>query len=542
MSLKWSNSSSQAPIDATNAQPTKIPKRVERGTAIVLNNDVWRHIVPYLDSETLPALACATKTTRDAGALGDAGRFSLTQVTECHLVEFAKKLRDNSYLQSSFVPPIVPCLVIGALSAVLLATFNANLHAPPPSPPSTPICVVGSGLSGAVLAERFASTLHRRAVVLEKRSHIGGNCYDYIDSSTGLRVNKYGAHLFHTRHDKVWDYVQAFATWVPYRHEVTAYVDGKHVPVPVNIDTVNALFDVDLRSEAEMHEWLKNEQTPHPEPSNSEEVALSRVGKRLYEMLFKPYTIKQWAKSPAELGPEVLARIPVRSDHNPHYFPDDPYQALPLGGYTSLFQNILSHPLIEVRTDTDYFKVRSSLQCERTYFTGPIDAYFAHLGWPKLEYRSLSFERKVIRDVDYFQPKSVVNHPSPSVDYTRVVEYKHLPTAGSSPHTVLFYERSTDEGEPYYPVPNPEVSVNEDRSEEDISSFTPSRRLASLRSSLRLSLTSPSQNQALYARYQAMAANEKDVVFVGRLANYKYFNMDDAIKNSLELFDTERNK
>jgi len=219
-------------------------------------------------------------------------------------------------------------------------------------------------------------------------------------------------------------------------------------------------------------------------------------------MLFKPYTIKQWAKTPAELGPEVMARIPVRNDHDTRYFPNDAYQALPKGGYTAIFERMFDHPLIEVRTNTDYFQVRSSLQCGRTYFTGPIDAYFAHVGWPKLEYRSIDFERKVVRNVNYFQPKSVVNYPSLDVDYTRIVEYKHFPHAGNSSHTVIFYERSKDDGDPYYPVPNEE-------------------------------------NKALYARYQSMAEKEKDVTFVGRLANYKYFNMDETIKNALELFEKD---
>ena len=357
--------------------------------------------------------------------------------------------------------------------------------------------MVGAGLSGAVIAERYATQRKQTVLVLEKRPHIAGNLYDYIDEETGIRVNQYGAHLFHTKYKRVWDYVQAFAEWIPYEHRVLTLVNGKHVPVPVNIDTVNALFGLDIRSEAEMDKWLREEQVAYPNPQNSEETALSRVGRRLYELLFKPYTIKQWAKTPSELGPEVLARIPVRNNHDPRYF-GDPFQALPKDGYTAIFERMFDHPLIEVQTNINYFDVRDTLQCGRTYFTGPIDAYFAHLGWPKLEYRSLDFERKVVRDVDYYQPISVVNHPSPDVNYTRVVEYKHMLNQ-SSPHTVIFYERSKDGGEPYYPVPNPE-------------------------------------NKALYAKYQAMAAKEPNVTFVGRLANYKYFNMDQTVKNALELF------
>lgn len=362
------------------------------------------------------------------------------------------------------------------------------------------VCVVGAGLSGAVIAERYATQRNKSVLVLEKRSHIGGNCYDYIDDETGIRVNQYGAHLFHTQYKRVWNYVQQFAEWVPYEHRVLALVEGKHVPVPVNIDTVNALFGLSIRLEAEMDEWLRKEQVAFPEPKNSEEMALSRVGRRLYLLLFKPYTIKQWDKTPAELGPEVMARIPVRNNHDPNYF-GDPYQALPQNGYTAIFERMFDHPLITVHTSVDYFDVRDTLRCGRTYFTGPIDAYFAHLGWPRLEYRSLDFERKVVRDVGYFQPNSVVNHPRSVVNYTRIVEYKHMLNQ-TSHHTVIFYERSKNGGEPYYPVPNP-------------------------------------KNKALYAKYQAMAAKEPNVTFVGRLANYKYFNMDQTVKNALELFDRD---
>ena len=280
-----------------------------------------------------------------------------------------------------------------------------------------------------------------------------------------------------------------------------AFVDGKHVPVPVNIDTINALFNASIKSDDEATAWLRNEQEHFPAPQNSEEMALSRVGPRLYSMLFRPYTIKQWDKEPADLGPSVLARIPVRNNHDPRYF-TDLYQALPKNGYTAIFKKMFLSPHITVLTNVDYFDVRDSLQCGKLYYTGPIDAYFAHIGLPKLEYRSLVFERKVFRNVDKFQPNSVVNHPSPDRDYTRIVEYKHFLNQ-ASPHTVIFYERSTDYGEPYYPVPN-------------------------------------TANQALYAKYQAMAEQEHGIHFVGRLANYKYFNMDETIKNALDIFDQTR--
>eukprot|EP00729_Bicosta_minor_P008688 gene8688-27502_t len=416
----------------------------------------------------------------------------------------------------------------------------------------------GSGGSGGgdggqqhvwrVIAERYATQLNQSVLVLEKRGHIGGNCYDYVDEETGIRVNQYGAHLFHTKHKRVWDYLQQFSEWVPYEHKVLAFVEGKHVPIPVNIDTVNALFGLEISTEAEMDTWLRKEQVAVPVPvpapakkafpflndddSHAADASRDIVSRNtdnnisLPEVELRPKNSEETAlsraKTPAELGPEVLARIPVRNNHDARYF-SDPYQALPKEGYTAIFERMFSNPLIDVQTNTDYFDVvrssasasasasasvsasSSSLKCGRTFFTGPIDEYYAHLGWPKLEYRSLDFERKVVKNVDYFQPNSVVNHPSPSVAYTRIVEYKHMLNQ-SSPHTVVFYERSKD-GDgvgslPYYPVPTTE-------------------------------------NKLLYAKYQTMADKEPKVTFVGRLANYKYFNMDETVKNALELFDAD---
>jgi UDP-galactopyranose mutase len=364
------------------------------------------------------------------------------------------------------------------------------------------VCVVGAGLSGSVIAERYATQLDQKVLIVEKRDHIGGNCYDYLDPQAQVRISKYGAHLFHTQYDRVWDYVQQFSEWTPYEHKVIGLVNGTHVPIPVNIETVNALFGLNLKNSKEMDEWLKTEQIHYDhEPVNAEEVALSRVGPRLYELIFRPYTKKQWDREPKELGPEVTSRIPVRNNFDGRYF-SDPHQALPKHGYTAIFENMLNHPNIQYYTNVDYFNVRSQLKCGRTYYTGPIDTYFADLGWKKLQYRSLTFERKFLPNTDFFQPAFVVNHPYTEADFTRIVEYKHLPDQPPSPHTVIFVERSSDVGEPYYPIPN-------------------------------------QRNKDLFKKYQKMAQKETQVSFVGRLANYKYFNMDDAILNALELFDQD---
>jgi UDP-galactopyranose mutase len=305
------------------------------------------------------------------------------------------------------------------------------------------LCIVGAGLSGAVIAERYANVRGQTSLILERRDHIGGNCYDYIDEETGIRVSKYGAHLFHTNYKRVWEYIQKWSYWTKYEHEVVAFIDGKHVPVPVNIDTVNALFGLKIKDSKEMDKWLKSEQVKPAhggEPQNWEEMAKSRVGERLYELIFHPYTIKQWAKEPRDLGPEVTARIPVFNNHDPRYFPD-PYQALPTNGYTAVFEKMFDNPFITVMTNTDFFEVRSKLKCGKLYYTGPVDRYFADQGLKTLEYRSLDFERKVVKDIDFFQPKGVVNHPNASLPYTRIVEYKHF-LDQKSDHTVLFYEYS----------------------------------------------------------------------------------------------------
>lgn len=363
------------------------------------------------------------------------------------------------------------------------------------------ICIVGAGLSGAVIAERYANLRNQTSLIIERRNHIGGNCYDYIDEETGIRVSKYGAHLFHTYYDRVWDYIQKFSKWTPYEHKVIGLVDGKHVPIPVNIHTVNTLFDQNIQNSEEMDKWLDKEQEKYPNgPTNSEEMAMSRVGKRLYELIFHPYTIKQWDKEPRELGPEVTARIPVRNNYDGRYFAD-PHQALPSNGYTAIFEKMYDNPLISVHLNTDFFEVRPTLNCGKLYYTGPVDRYFADKGLKKLEYRSLDFERRVVDNKGYYQPMGVVNHPAAKDNFTRIVEYKHFLNQ-TSDKTILFLEHSKDHGEPYYPVPNPE-------------------------------------NKALFAKYKELSDKENNVAFVGRLANYKYFNMDQTIDNALTLFDDD---
>jgi len=359
------------------------------------------------------------------------------------------------------------------------------------------IVIIGAGISGAVLAQQYAA-IGKKVLVIEKRDHIAGNCYDYIDEN-GILVSKYGAHLFHTNEEQVWDYVNRYANWYNWEHKVVAKVDGNLLPIPVNITTVNKIFGLNITSEEEMKTWLDENREPYLNPSNGKEAALNKVGAVLYEKMFRHYTKKQWDKYPEELDASVLDRIPVRSNYDDRYF-SDTYQALPEGGYTKLFDAILDHPNIKVFLNTDYFDIKDQVKgYDKLFYTGPIDRFFEfkHSLDDKLEYRSINFVSETI-DAEFFQENSVVNYPGNEVGFTRIIEYKHFGNQASDKTTVV-KEFTTDEGDPYYPVPN-------------------------------------AKNQTIYEKYKADAEALTDVYFVGRLANYKYFNMDQAFKNALDLF------
>ena len=369
--------------------------------------------------------------------------------------------------------------------------------------------IVGCGLSGCVIAERLANVLNKRSLIIDKRDHIGGNCYDYIDSDTNILMNKYGAHLFHTKDKDVWDYVNKFDEWDRWEHKVLSYVKDKFVSMPVNITTINELLNESLENEDDVNEWLSENQEKYDVIKKSEEMACSRIGRKLFNLLVKDYTIKQWNKEPKDLKPEVLARIPIRNNFDTRYF-NDKYQALPKYGYTHFFDKLIDSPLIDVKLNVDFFDFRNSDSIKelmnKNYmiiYTGPIDQYFSMYGYPKLEYRSIDFKIEKIKNMNYFQPNSVVNYPESNVDFTRIVEYKHFLNQKSD-DTIIVYERTNDTGDPYYPVLN-------------------------------------DKNLNLYKKYQKLALEEEknNVFFVGRLANYKYFNMDQAIKNAIKFFENK---
>jgi UDP-galactopyranose mutase len=320
------------------------------------------------------------------------------------------------------------------------------------------IIIIGAGISGATLAERYAS-LGKKVLVLEKRDHIGGNCYDYYNED-GILVSKYGAHLFHTNFEDVWKYVNRFSKWYKYEHKVLSKVDGKLVPIPVNITTVNTLFGLNIKTEAEMKKWLDANQVRNEDPQNAEEAALARVGTVLYEKMFKEYTKKQWDKYPHQLDASVTNRIPVRTNFDDRYF-SDKYQYLPQGGYTQLFEEMFNHPNITVLLNTDFFDIRAELNnFEKMFYTGPIDRFFdfKHSVEKKLEYRSINFVFET-HDTPQYQENSVINYPGNEEKFTRIVEYKHM-TKQKHQKTTISKEYTVDvtseDQEPYYPVPNPE--------------------------------------------------------------------------------------
>ena len=352
--------------------------------------------------------------------------------------------------------------------------------------------IVGAGFAGSVLAERLANERGERVLVVDRRDHVGGNAYDRHDAS-GILVHQYGPHIFHTNSREIFGYLSRFTEWRPYEHRVLAAVDGQLVPLPINLDTVNRLYGLDLSSE-QLAAWFAARAEPVPAMRTAEDVVVGTVGRELYEKFFRGYTTKQWGVDPRELDRSVTARVPTRTNRDDRYFTDE-FQAMPRQGYTRLFERMLANPLIDVMLRTDYGAVKPLLGGCRTIFTGPIDEFFGYR-FGALPYRSLRFVHKTL-DQPRFQPVGVVNFPQ-TQDYTRVTEYKHL-TGQEHAKTSISYEYPTDEGDPYYPVPRPE-------------------------------------NAVLFKRYERLALKTRDVWFVGRLATYRYYNMDQVVGQALATF------
>ena len=309
---------------------------------------------------------------------------------------------------------------------------------------------MGAGFAGSVIAERLASQLGKRVLIIDKRPHIGGNTYDYYNEA-GILVHQYGPHIFHTSSQKVVDYLSEFTEWRPYEHRVLAQVDGKLLPVPINLDTINGLYGLNLTSD-EMKEFLAARVETPAEIRSSEDIVVSRVGRKLYEKFFRNYTRKQWGLDPSKLDSSVAGRIPVRFDRDNRYFSDS-FQAMPLEGFTRMFERMLANPKISVRLSTNYRDVMGEYPAAKVVYTGPIDEFFDYR-FGALPYRSLRFEHQT-HDVEQFQPTAVVNYPNEH-DFTRITEFKHM-TGQQHAKTSIVYEYPSEGGEPYYPIPRAET-------------------------------------------------------------------------------------
>ncbi len=357
------------------------------------------------------------------------------------------------------------------------------------------VVVVGAGFAGSVMAERYARQAGKRVLVLDRRPHIGGNAYDEPDAA-GILIHRYGPHIFHTNSAEIVDYLSSFTRWRPYEHRVLASVRGQLVPIPINRTTVNRLFKLDLRTEDEVAAFYAERAEPVEQKRTSEDVVVGAVGRELYELFFRGYTRKQWGLDPSQLDASVTARVPTRTNDDDRYFTDK-FQLMPAEGYTPMFERMLDHPRIEVRTGVDFHDIEDSLDYGTLVYTGPVDAFFGHR-FGRLPYRSLRFEFETL-PVPTFQPTGTVNYPDETaVPYTRISEFKYI-TGQDHDATTIVREYPQATGDPYYPIPRPE-------------------------------------NGELYARYRALADATRGVHFVGRLATYKYYNMDQVVAQALSTF------
>ncbi len=358
--------------------------------------------------------------------------------------------------------------------------------------------IVGAGFAGSVMAERIASQLKKKVIIVEKRGHIAGNAYDEYDEC-GILVHRYGPHIFHTNSKEVFDYLSQFTEWRFYEHKVLANYQGELFPIPINRITINKFFSLNLQTEKEVRKILETKSEKRHPILNSEDIIVSKVGRELYEAFFKYYTIKQWNLDPKELSASVCGRIPIRYNDDCRYFTDK-YQFMPKDGYAKMFERMLNHKNIEIVLNTDYKKIINEIQFDKLIYTGPID-YFFDYKFGKLPYRSLNFEW-ITYHKEFHQEVTQVNYTDDKEKFTRVIEHKRLSDQNSK-KTTISREYSTRDGEPFYPIPN-------------------------------------ENNKKQFSVYKQELAKLKNILFVGRLAEYQYYNMDQVVANTLSKFNYER--
>ena len=353
--------------------------------------------------------------------------------------------------------------------------------------------VVGAGLAGLTVAERIANVLNEKVLIIEKRSHIGGNVYDSYNEE-GILIHNYGPHIFHTNDREVYQYLSCFTPWNDFWHRVLTYVDGNLIPMPITVETINKLYNLNLSCE-EVEDFLKKQAVPIDEVKTSKDVALSKVGEDIYRKVFETYTKKQWGIDPGEIDTSVISRIPIRLNRDTRYF-NDRYQGMPKYGYTKMCEKMAANPNIKILLNTDYKEVIDELEFDKLIYTGPTD-YFYDFKYGKMEYRSIDFVFETFNKEEY-QPAPVVNYPN-DYDFTRITEFKKL-TCQEHKMTTVLKEFPCSEGEPYYPYPTKDCKEQ-------------------------------------FALYQAEMDKEEKVIFLGRLAEYRYYNMDAVVRRALDIFN-----
>ena len=357
--------------------------------------------------------------------------------------------------------------------------------------------IVGAGYAGSILAERIASQLNKRILIIDKRNHIAGNAFDFYNEH-GILVHKYGPHWFHTNNKKVFDYLSQFTSWRFYEHKVKSSIDGKLYPFPINRDTLNLLYHYNFINDKEVQDYYNSVKLSIKNPRNSEEMVLSLVGEDLFNKFYKGYTLKHWGMEAKNLAPSVTARIPVRTNMDDRYFTDT-YQGIPEKGYTEMFNKMLRNKNITIMVKTDYKDIIDLVKFNKMVYTGAIDEFF-DFTFGKLPYRSLRFEHETL-DREFYQICQQVNY-SNDFAFTRIVEWKHATGQKHSKTTITKeYAMDAENGmDKYYPVPHNDSSN-------------------------------------LYNKYRREVDKIKSVIFCGRLADYKYYNMDQVTARALSIFE-----